>query len=302
MAQRSRASPLARFAPGATNQSGTSDEVPISQLVLPHRFPSPGRLLAQRLAIAVALIAVTTLVVFAGRSGYRDSNGTPVSFVDSLYFATVSLSTTGYGDIVPVTTPARVANIVVITPLRLLFLLVLVGTTLEVLTASARQRVRARRWRDRVHDHVVIIGYGAKGRAAARALVDSGVPARDIAAVDVDPREVAVATDDGATGICGDATRVAVLEEVEVSRAARVVIGTNRDDTTVLATLTVRQLNPTATIVAVVRHAENAPLLRTAGSILSSSPQRQPDGCWASRHCRRQPVSSSATSSKPARG
>src|SRR5215468_11593309 len=134
------------------------------------------------------------------------------------------------------------------------------------------------------------------------ALVDSGVPARDIAAVDVDPREVAVATDDGATGICGDATRVAVLEEVEVSRAARVVIGTNRDDTAVLATLTVRQLNPTATIVAVVRHAENAPLLRTAGSILSSSPQRQPDGCWASRHCRRQPVSSSATSSKPARG
>ena len=74
-----------------------------------------------------------------------------------------------------------------------------------------------------------------------------------------------MATDDGATGICGDATRVAVLEEVEVSRPARVVIGTNRDDTAVLATLTVRQLNPTATIVAVVRHAENAPLLRTAG-------------------------------------
>jgi len=265
MAQRSRASPLGRSAPRATDQPAKPGETAASELVLPRRFPSPGRLLGQRLAIAIALIAVTTLVVFAGRSGYHDSNGTKVSFVDSLYFATVSLSTTGYGDVVPVTTPARLVNIIVITPLRLLFLLVLVGTTLEVLTASARQRVRAGRWRDSVHDHVVIIGYGTKGRAAAFALIDSGVPRRDIAVVDVDPREVATATADGATAICADGTRVGVLEQVEVSRAARVVIGTNRDDTTVLATLTVRQLNATATIVAVVRHAENAPLLRSAG-------------------------------------
>ncbi len=266
MAQRSRPSPIARFAPRAKDQPGEPDEIPISELVLPRRFPSPVRLLGQRIAIAVALIAVTTLVVFAGRSGYRDSNGTGVSLVDSLYFATVSLSTTGYGDIVPVTTPARVANIVIITPLRLLFLLVLVGTTLEVLTASARQRVRARHWRDTVRNHVVIIGYGTQGRAAALALRDSGVPTHDIAVVDIDAREVAAATADGATAICGDATRASVLEQVEVSRASRVVIGTNRDDTTVLSTLTVRQLNATATIVAVVRHAENAPLLRSAGA------------------------------------
>jgi len=300
MAQRSRASPLGRSAPRATDQPAKPGETAASELVLPRRFPSPGRLLGQRLAIAIALIAVTTLVVFAGRSGYHDSNGTKVSFVDSLYFATVSLSTTGYGDVVPVTTPARLVNIIVITPLRLLFLLVLVGTTLEVLTASARQRVRAGRWRDSVHDHVVIIGYGTKGRAAAFALIDSGVPRRDIAVVDVDPREVATATADGATAICADGTRVGVLEQVEVSRAARVVIGTNRDDTTVLATLTVRQLNATATIVAVVRHAENAPLLRLLAWTPSSSPPRQPDGSWAYRHSHRRPASSSAISSRPA--
>jgi voltage-gated potassium channel len=239
--------------------------MPASELVLPHRFPTPARLLARRLAIAIALLAVTTVVVYAGRSGYRDSNGTGVSLIDSLYFATVSLSTTGYGDIVPVTTPARVVNILVVTPMRILFLVVLVGTTLEVLTASARQRVRARRWRDTVQNHVVIIGYGTKGRAAALALVDGGVAKRDIAVVDIEQREVTAATTDGATAICGDGTRVGVLEQVEVSRASRVVICTNRDDTTVLATLTVRQLNTTATIVAVVRHAENAPLLRSAG-------------------------------------
>ena len=45
---------------------------------------------------------------------------------------TVTLSTTGYGDITPVTTAARLTNVLLVTPV--LFLIILVGTTLQVLT------------------------------------------------------------------------------------------------------------------------------------------------------------------------
>ncbi len=38
--------------------------------------------------------------------------------LDCVYYATVSLSTTGYGDITPLTPQARLVNILVITPLR----------------------------------------------------------------------------------------------------------------------------------------------------------------------------------------
>jgi voltage-gated potassium channel len=61
-----------------------------------------------------------------------------MSVLDCLYYSTVSLTTTGYGDIVPVSTSARAVNIVVNTPLRLGFILMLVATTLEVLTTTAR--------------------------------------------------------------------------------------------------------------------------------------------------------------------
>ena len=57
-----------------------------------------------------------------------------MSLWDAAYYATVTLSTTGYGDIVPITELARITNIFVITPLRFIFLIVLVGTTIEVLT------------------------------------------------------------------------------------------------------------------------------------------------------------------------
>ena len=82
--------------------------------------------------------ALTVLVVYLGRDGYKDNNGDGVSLLDAVYYATVSLSTTGYGDITPASDSARLINVIVITPLRLLFLIVLVGTTLELLTERSR--------------------------------------------------------------------------------------------------------------------------------------------------------------------
>jgi voltage-gated potassium channel len=157
-------------------------------------------------------------------------------------------------------------NIVVITPLRLAFLIVFVGTTVEVLASTASRQARARRWRNSVKHHVVVIGYGTKGRAAAEALLDAGTPLEQLAVIDLDPTKVQQAAEDGATAICGDASRTEVLRQVAIERAARVVIATERDDTSVLIALTVRQLNPRATLAAGVRRAENAPLLRSAGA------------------------------------
>lgn len=52
--------------------------------------------------------------------GYTDSADGHVSVSDALYYTTVTLTTTGYGDITPVTEGARLVNIIVITPLRIM--------------------------------------------------------------------------------------------------------------------------------------------------------------------------------------
>ena len=81
------------------------------RLALPARDVSPGASAIIRLSIAAFAILATTLLVYAQRDQYQDNSGTPVNFVDALYFATVSLSTTGYGDITPATDQARLVNI-----------------------------------------------------------------------------------------------------------------------------------------------------------------------------------------------
>ena len=64
-----------------------------------------------------------------------------------------------------------------------------------------------------------------------------------------------------------------MLRQAGVEKATHVIITTDRDDSNVLVTLTVRQLNPDAWIVASVREHENVPLMRQSGanSVITSS-------------------------------
>jgi voltage-gated potassium channel len=235
-------------------------------LQLPASRRGPLGSFAFRVAIALACLVATTLLVYLERDGYKDGNGTDISLLDALYYATVTLSTTGYGDIVPVTEGARLANVLIITPLRFVFLITLVGTTVEVLTQRSRDEFRAKRWRQRVKDHTVVIGFGVKGRSAALALIEQGTAPGDIVVVASDQVSINEATALGASGVVGDGTREDVLREASVQTASRVVVATDRDDTSVLVVLTARRLAPAATIVAAAREGQNIPVLKQGGA------------------------------------
>ncbi|WP_317444429.1 potassium channel family protein [Streptomyces collinus] len=233
----------------------------------------PIRQVAKRLLMAFAVLVVTALVVYADRVGYNDNSDSSVDFLDAFYYATVTLSTTGYGDITPVSDSARLTNIFVITPLRVLFLIILVGTTLEVLTERTREEWRLNRWRSTLRDHTVVIGFGTKGRSAIQTVCTTGLKKEQVVVVDPSSKAVDAATSEGFAGVIGDATRSEVLKRAEVHKARQIIIAPQRDDTAVLVTLTARQLNRGAKIVAAVREEENAPLLKQSGAdaVITSS-------------------------------
>ncbi len=218
--------------------------------------------------LVAGLLALSSAIVYLGRHGYRDAAdpGRPLSVLGSVYYATVTLSTIGYGDIVPVTATARLVNTAVITPMRLIVLIILVGTTMQMLTEQTRANWRLVRWRSRVCDHTIVIGYGTKGRSAVRTLAESGTGRESIVVVDLQPEAVAEANAAGLVAVTGDGTRRDVLSRAEIGSARQVVIAVNRDDTAVLIALSARQLNPVGTIVAAVREEENKDLLRLSGA------------------------------------
>jgi voltage-gated potassium channel len=240
---------------------------------LPGQEAGPFAKIWRRVLLALALITLVALVTYAGRDGYVDPEDDSISILDAFYYSTVSVTTTGYGDVRPASDEARLVTTIVVTPARVLFLILLVGTTLEILAERSRQAYRRARWRRSLNEHTIICGYGTKGRTAVRTLLSKGADAEQIVVIDERSNAAAAAKADGYAVVIGNASNRATLDEAEIERASSVVVAVDRDDTAVLVTLTARELNPKATIVAAVREEENVHLLHQSGadSVVTSS-------------------------------
>ncbi|BBY43668.1 potassium transporter Kef [Mycolicibacterium celeriflavum] len=243
---------------------------PDSRLVdilrIPEPFVSPTQRIIRRVIYATAALFAAVLIVYLDRDGYRDVQDNTLSLLDCLYYATVSLSTTGYGDITPFTPEARLINVLVITPLRVAFLIVLIGTTVETLTSQSRAALKIQRWRSRVRNHTVVIGYGTKGRTAVAAMVGDEVAPADIVVVDENAAVLERARGAGLVTVHGDATKADILRLASAQHAKSIIVATDDDASAVLVTLTARELAPNAKIIAAARESDNQHLLRQSGA------------------------------------
>lgn len=238
----------------------------VGVLRIPDMAVGPVRAIWRRVVIALLALLFAVITVYITRGGYVDVRGARMSFLDCVYFATVSLTTTGYGDVTPYSETARLTNILIITPLRILFIVVLVGTTLQVLTERSRQAWKIQRWRSRVRNHTVVVGYGTKGKSAVAAILDDESAGGDVVIVDTDQAALDHADAGGLVTVHGDGTRSDVLRLAAAQLASSIVVATGRDDTAVLVTLTAREIAPNAKIVASIREAENQHLLKQSGA------------------------------------
>jgi voltage-gated potassium channel len=240
---------------------------------LPGPQRGPLRHIAIRLATALGLVVFVALLTYLGRDGYVDPADESVSLLDAFYYSTVSITTTGYGDIRPESDSARLLTTVLVTPARVLFLIILVGTTIEILAERSRQAYRRSRWRKTLKDHVIICGYGTKGQNAVKTLLDKGCNPSELVVIDERAEARSKATAQGLAAVAGSVASTATLVEAEIDRARSVVVAVDRDDTAVLATLTARELNPRASIVTAVREEENVHLLQQSGasSVITTS-------------------------------
>ncbi len=249
---------------------------------LPHLGPlrlpeeSPGAALARRIALALALIGIVAVVLWFDRDGLRDNihPDRPIGFIDVFYFTVVSLTTVGYGDIVPTTDTARLINAVLLTPIRIFLWALFLGTAYELtlLRLRLREDRRMKDLHDRLQDHVIVCGYGVKGRAIVDELLAHGQPRDQIVAIDTDEDATANAAKAGLVALRGDASSETLLRIAAVEKAAAVMAAPNRDDACVLLCLTVRSLAPNVQLIAAAREEENVKLLYGAGADLVVTP------------------------------
>jgi voltage-gated potassium channel len=228
--------------------------------------------LLRRMAIVVALV-VAVIVVFAlDRDGLRDTVDGDVSVADVVYFAFITITTVGYGDIVPVTTSARLLDAFFVTPIRLFVWAIFFGTAYQFVAQRIIEDFRMRLRQADLSDHIVICGFGLSGRSAARELVRRGEAPAHIVAIDHNESALLEAAEEGMVGLRGDATRESILKDANIRAARTAIVCLGRDDTTVLCTLTLRSLAPDLRIVSMVKEAENETLVERGGASATICP------------------------------
>jgi len=227
---------------------------------------SPWVSLTWRMLLAVGLIGIALAVHWFDRDGLRQSSGAPITFPDVLYFTMITITTVGYGDIVPVTTEARLFDALVVTPIRIFVWLIFLGSAYDFLFKRVGEQWRMKIIQQNLTDHVVVAGYGTSGAEAVNELISRGASPETIVVIDDSPSALQAAEACGTTVMAGNATRNAALEAARIERARALIVAAGRDDTAILIVLTARRLAPDVPISVVIRSGDNEAIAFQAGA------------------------------------
>jgi voltage-gated potassium channel len=235
---------------------------------------SPEKTLLLRGCLVVVLLSFVIAIFWFDRDGLKDQIDGHISFSDILYFGMITVTTVGYGDIVPVSDTARLIDAFAVTPIRIFIWFIFLGTAYEFVIQKIVEDFRMSRIHRNLEGHVVLCGFGLSGMVAAKEIVAKGHPPDRIVAIDLSEERVRAAADAGFIGLLGDATSEELLAKACVNKAKAVIVNTRRDDTNILVILTVRHLSKHSKVIASIRDEENIKLARMSGADLVVTPNR----------------------------
>jgi voltage-gated potassium channel len=221
---------------------------------------------AIRMAIMIGMIVFIVVFHWIERDALKDQIDGHITFADVIYFTMISATTTGYGDVVPVTERARLFDALIVTPIRVFFLLLLAGTAYTFIIKRTWDRWLMKLIQKNLHDHILLAGFGISNDKALEELIAKGISPNRIVVIDNDQDALNRAAECGVAVLQGDAARDETLLAAHVDRATALLISTGRDDSNILVTLTARKLAPNVNISVTIRESDNEDIARQAGA------------------------------------
>ncbi|MEQ1871307.1 MAG: potassium channel protein [Vicinamibacterales bacterium] len=216
------------------------------------------------------IFLLMTALLGAGTVGFHVVAAAP--WFDGFYMALTTLTTVGYGELIPLTTAGRVFNsVLIVSGVTVMFVSIgLLADLVVKLELTDYFGVRRRmRMLNTLSDHYIVCGAGRVGRVVAEEMLRNGAA---VVVVDSDAKRAAWAQSRGIPTIVGDATRDEVLREARIDRARGLVAAIASDAENVYVTLAARSLNPKVVISARSSFEQAEDKLRTAGATTVLTP------------------------------
>ncbi len=226
-----------------------------------------------RLGAIISIILLISLVVYF-RDNYSDEDQYVYSgdegrgnltLADSVYFTVISITTTGYGDIVPVSHEAKVFDTIFLTLGRAMVWIILVGTAYQLVFDRYKEAILMKNVQKGLSGHVIVCGYSITGRTVVEELIAKDWKKKQILIITNDDEAAQSAADEGFVSLRGDPSREDVLKSAVIEKASSMILTDGRDDTNVLIVLTAKYLNPDLRVISQVTELENTKLLKKSG-------------------------------------
>jgi len=205
------------------------------------------------------IILIVLMMFIGGTIGYSIIEGW--GFFDSLYMTIITLSTTGYREIKPLSDFGRIFTMVLII-FGVSVLFYMLGNLNIVL--FERNFFRDRKMQAKINhlqDHYIICGFGRMGKKIAMEL-----ERRKKQFVIIEKEEFVSETTEMYPHIQGDATEDNNLIKAGIERARGLVAVLGDDASNVFTTLSARVLNPKLKIIAKAEEENSREKLRKAGA------------------------------------
>ncbi len=189
--------------------------------------------------VFLIFFAGTTIYVFEGADNV---NGGVNNFFEAMYWAVITITTVGYGDITPLTPEGKfVTGFLVIAGLILIsFMTSIVTTSMTdrmdfIKSNSILQKV------GKLKNYILICGYG---RVAKMLAMELNISHENLVIIDNDEEAVDLALSEGFYAVRADATDIEFLKKLEVGKkATKVVTLVSNDAINLSIILSVKSLN-----------------------------------------------------------
>ena len=218
-----------------------------------------------------ALLSIGGLLLYGMLGSLWFGNGYAPPIRDlgtALYYAVETMSTVGYGDIVPRTPHARMFTVSLIVLGISVFATTLSLIIGPVIGGSIKRALEGRMQKQQRRNHYVILGVSALAYTTWKALQQRGVPVTVVvssAAASPFPPEADV--------IVGDASNNEVLEQAGVPQAKAVLTLREDDAENAFAVLAVKELAPGVKTIAGVNDARHVAKIRRVQPDVLFAPQ-----------------------------
>jgi len=213
--------------------------------------------------VYIAILALLTIIMI-GILGFRFISD--YSWIDAVYMTVITVTTVGFGEVVPLDNTSKVFTIFLILTSITIYLYAVTIFTEYVANGSIFKKLKMKQIEKqilRLKNHTIIVGYGRNGRQAALKLKKSD---REFLVVENNFEVVKQLEDEGVLCIQGDATDDEMLIKAGIDHADSIILALPSDADNLFISISAKQQNPNILVISRATNESSYRKLKIAGA------------------------------------